>query len=224
MTDWSSREILMPVRSSSTRLWEVAKPGRNHPNCCCIHRLLLHSLPVLSEIWGLDPALFLLDGLFNQYISQQEYKPRWSQIIPKCNKGTSAQEINRDDVNSETIRSSVRLSDIWVDWNLTAACALFSPPFMHIICLAHADSTPPCLVIPLPLLQVTVMTTGQGWGEDIKWSLMFSMVRFKSPLGLCWTPLAMSSGHLQNWYILHLTALFLTQPAVLLAGRPKLLK
>uniref|UniRef100_A0A3Q4HW80 Muskelin 1, intracellular mediator containing kelch motifs n=1 Tax=Neolamprologus brichardi TaxID=32507 RepID=A0A3Q4HW80_NEOBR len=27
------------------------------------------------------------DGLFNQYISQQEYKPRWSQIIPKCNKG-----------------------------------------------------------------------------------------------------------------------------------------
>uniref|UniRef100_A0A3Q3NE02 Muskelin 1, intracellular mediator containing kelch motifs n=1 Tax=Mastacembelus armatus TaxID=205130 RepID=A0A3Q3NE02_9TELE len=39
------------------------------------------------------------DGLFNQYISQQEYKPRWSQIIPKCNKGTSAQEINRDDMN-----------------------------------------------------------------------------------------------------------------------------
>uniref|UniRef100_A0A667Z6M9 Muskelin 1, intracellular mediator containing kelch motifs n=1 Tax=Myripristis murdjan TaxID=586833 RepID=A0A667Z6M9_9TELE len=30
------------------------------------------------------------DGLFNQYISQQEYKPRWSQIIPKCNKGTSS--------------------------------------------------------------------------------------------------------------------------------------
>uniref|UniRef100_A0A3P8ZJ68 Muskelin 1, intracellular mediator containing kelch motifs n=1 Tax=Esox lucius TaxID=8010 RepID=A0A3P8ZJ68_ESOLU len=28
------------------------------------------------------------DGLFNQYISQQEYKPRWSQIIPKSNKGT----------------------------------------------------------------------------------------------------------------------------------------
>uniref|UniRef100_A0AAZ3SGE5 LisH domain-containing protein n=1 Tax=Oncorhynchus tshawytscha TaxID=74940 RepID=A0AAZ3SGE5_ONCTS len=27
------------------------------------------------------------DGLFNQYISQQEYKPRWSQIIPKSNKG-----------------------------------------------------------------------------------------------------------------------------------------
>uniref|UniRef100_A0A3Q3BLH4 Muskelin 1, intracellular mediator containing kelch motifs n=1 Tax=Haplochromis burtoni TaxID=8153 RepID=A0A3Q3BLH4_HAPBU len=41
------------------------------------------------------------DGLFNQYISQQEYKPRWSQIIPKCNKGTSAQEINRDDMNSD---------------------------------------------------------------------------------------------------------------------------
>ncbi|KAM7121221.1 muskelin isoform 4-T4 [Molossus nigricans] len=27
------------------------------------------------------------DGLFNQYISQQEYKPRWSQIIPKSTKG-----------------------------------------------------------------------------------------------------------------------------------------
>ncbi|OBS68384.1 hypothetical protein A6R68_03075, partial [Neotoma lepida] len=26
------------------------------------------------------------DGLFNQYISQQEYKPRWSQIIPKSTK------------------------------------------------------------------------------------------------------------------------------------------
>lgn len=139
MTDWSYREILMPVRSSSTRLWEVAKP-RQHSS-----QLLLHSLPVLSEIWGLDSALFLLDGLFNQYISQQEYKPRWSQIIPKCNKGTSAQEINRDDVNSETIRSSVRLSDIWVNWNLTAACALFSPPFMHIIRLAHAVSSPPLL-------------------------------------------------------------------------------
>ncbi len=31
----------------------------------------------------------LPDGLFNQYISQQDYKPRWSQIIPKCNKGTT---------------------------------------------------------------------------------------------------------------------------------------
>ncbi|GLD48036.1 muskelin, partial [Lates japonicus] len=41
------------------------------------------------------------DGLFNQYISQQEYKPRWSQIIPKCNKGTTAQEINRDDMNGD---------------------------------------------------------------------------------------------------------------------------
>ncbi|KAL4827363.1 hypothetical protein H8958_021814 [Nasalis larvatus] len=28
------------------------------------------------------------DGLFNQYISQQEYKPRWSQIIPKSTKET----------------------------------------------------------------------------------------------------------------------------------------
>ncbi|XP_072327210.1 muskelin isoform X3 [Scyliorhinus torazame] len=27
------------------------------------------------------------DGLFNQYISQQEYKPRWTQIIPQSSKG-----------------------------------------------------------------------------------------------------------------------------------------
>lgn len=57
-----------------------------------------------------NSPLSLLDGLFNQYISQQEYKPRWSQIIPKCNKGTSAQEINRDDMNSETIYSSGKCS------------------------------------------------------------------------------------------------------------------
>uniref|UniRef100_A0A670YWJ5 Muskelin 1 n=1 Tax=Pseudonaja textilis TaxID=8673 RepID=A0A670YWJ5_PSETE len=30
---------------------------------------------------------FQTDGLFNQYISQQEYKPRWGQIIPKSTKG-----------------------------------------------------------------------------------------------------------------------------------------
>ncbi|KAL8222431.1 UNVERIFIED_CONTAM: Muskelin 1, intracellular mediator containing kelch motif, partial [Gekko kuhli] len=30
---------------------------------------------------------FVADGLFNQYISQQEYKPRWGQIIPKSTKG-----------------------------------------------------------------------------------------------------------------------------------------
>ncbi|XP_064795776.1 muskelin isoform X3 [Oncorhynchus masou masou] len=46
------------------------------------------------------------DGLFNQYISQQEYKPRWSQIIPKSNKGTTAQEPSPDDMNSETNYSS----------------------------------------------------------------------------------------------------------------------
>lgn len=60
----------------------------------------------------IDPLVFLLDGLFNQYISQQEYKPRWNQIIPKCNKGTSAQEILRDDINSETIYSSGKLFPI----------------------------------------------------------------------------------------------------------------
>ncbi|KAG8138482.1 hypothetical protein E2320_004369, partial [Naja naja] len=35
------------------------------------------------------PCRFIkIDGLFNQYISQQEYKPRWGQIIPKSTKGT----------------------------------------------------------------------------------------------------------------------------------------
>lgn len=57
-----------------------------------------------------DGLVSLLDGLFNQYISQQEYKPRWSQIIPKCNKGTSSQEISRDDMNSENIYSSGKSS------------------------------------------------------------------------------------------------------------------
>ncbi|XP_068045487.1 muskelin isoform X3 [Anomalospiza imberbis] len=34
------------------------------------------------------PCRFIkIDGLFNQYISQQEYKPRWGQIIPKSTKG-----------------------------------------------------------------------------------------------------------------------------------------
>lgn len=32
------------------------------------------------------------DGLFNQYISQQEYKPRWGQIIPKSSKGKDFSE------------------------------------------------------------------------------------------------------------------------------------
>lgn len=64
----------------------------------------------VSDFAIIDPLLSLLDGLFNQYISQQEYKPRWSQIIPKCNKGTSAQEINRDDMNSETLYSSGKCS------------------------------------------------------------------------------------------------------------------
>lgn len=68
--------------------------------------LALRFAPVILMCEDLRPSLSLPDGLFNQYISQQEYKPRWSQIIPKCNKGTSAQEINRDDMTSESIHSS----------------------------------------------------------------------------------------------------------------------
>lgn len=73
---------------------------------------MLHFPPAFLEVCGSEPPLSLLDGLFNQYISQQEYKPRWSQIIPKCNKGTSAQEISRDDMNSEDIHSSGEFSPL----------------------------------------------------------------------------------------------------------------
>lgn len=55
-----------------------------------------------SFILFISSSSSCIDGLFNQYISQQEYKPRWSQIVPKCNKGTSGQDVNRDDMNSET--------------------------------------------------------------------------------------------------------------------------
>lgn len=80
--------------------------SKNYNYCC----LKTTSFQVDFACVNGDPLVFLLDGLFNQYISQQEYKPRWNQIIPKCNKGTSAQEILRDDINSETIYSSGKCS------------------------------------------------------------------------------------------------------------------
>ncbi|PIO30504.1 hypothetical protein AB205_0017180 [Aquarana catesbeiana] len=54
-----------------------------------------HSDPEETKEFQLLPsALFKsskeftpLDGLFSQYISQQEYKPQWNQIIPKSTKG-----------------------------------------------------------------------------------------------------------------------------------------
>lgn len=95
-----------------------------------------------------DRPLSLPDGLFNQYISQQEYKPRWSQIIPKCNKGTSAQEINRDDLNSETIYSSGKCSRS-VSCTFLARCeslmakAMSPPLFFFIYLLPLLLSAPP---------------------------------------------------------------------------------
>lgn len=98
-----------------------------------------------------DRPLSLPDGLFNQYISQQEYKPRWSQIIPKCNKGTSAQEINRDDLNSETIYSSGRCSRS-VSCTFLARCEILmakamSPPLFFLFmfslsCSSHRSTHP----------------------------------------------------------------------------------
>lgn len=69
--------------------------------CYCINDILIISLNVgffyifvffaviksLSWLSCNSHSLLFADGLFNQYISQQEYKPRWSQIIPKSTKG-----------------------------------------------------------------------------------------------------------------------------------------
>lgn len=57
------------------------------------------SLPGLTPL-SLVSCACLVDGLFNQYISQQEYKPRWSQIIPKCTKGSTSAPLNSLDANS----------------------------------------------------------------------------------------------------------------------------
>lgn len=104
------------------------------------------------------PSSSCLDGLFNQYISQQEYKPRWSQIIPKCNKGTSGQDVNRDDVNSET--NLLQKKDKKSKKNLPVRLLCV---FNSLIKLSHSlaftpHPTPP----PLPLLQVTATTTDRG--------------------------------------------------------------
>lgn len=132
-----------------------------------------------------DSLLSLIDGLFNQYISQQEYKPRWSQIIPKCNKGTSTQELSRDDVNSETIFSSGKYSPFVILHSLHSegvvtlflirlsfliAATLLSLCSTHFTCIhsltficiippSHAHTPPLC---PPSFLQVTVTTIGQG--------------------------------------------------------------
>lgn len=115
--------------------------------------VLLHFPPVLLEISVFDPVLCLLDGLFNQYISQQEYKPRWSQIVPKCNKGTSPQEINREDINSETspfkcpsVRHISKPKAYWLK-RFCLSLLLFALQLMHIIhsptlIFTHAETIP----------------------------------------------------------------------------------
>lgn len=102
-----------------------------------------------------NSPLSLLDGLFNQYISQQEYKPRWSQIIPKCNKGTSAQEINRDDMNSETIYSSGKCSrsvnqtfQHTVKFYWLKRC--HTPPPSFFVCYLTPLLSAPPIVPPIP--------------------------------------------------------------------------
>lgn len=108
---------------------------------------------MLLEISVFDPVLCLLDGLFNQYISQQEYKPRWSQIVPKCNKGTSPQEINREDINSETspfkcpsVRHISKPKAYWLK-RFCLSLLLFALQLMHIIhsptlIFTHAETIP----------------------------------------------------------------------------------
>lgn len=112
----------------------------------CYHSLLM----VIFAISG--PLFSLIDGLFNQYISQQEYKPRWSQIIPKCNKGTSAQEINRDDMNSETIYSSGNIPHLSfkhfsIPWNLCGLLSKPVPPSLFVCCHPPAPLLHPFYVI-----------------------------------------------------------------------------
>lgn len=129
------------------------------------------------------------DGLFNQYISQQEYKPRWSQIIPKCNKGTSGQDVNRDDMNSETNLSKKKrenakpLNPSIAGFQFTDETPSLSrfrpsphrPTSLHCVTLASLPSIshslslslPHSRVAPLPLPpslprpQVTATTTGR---------------------------------------------------------------
>lgn len=104
-----------------------------------------------------DPFLSLLDGLFNQYISQQEYKPRWSQIIPKCNKGTSAQEINRDDMNGETIYSSGKSSrSVSPTFQFTESSVAL---YLNWCCLPFFSLLPPSRPLPLLLFHPSYITT-----------------------------------------------------------------
>lgn len=88
--------------------------------CRWLHRPVSCFFPSFHLCATTFDLVSLLDGLFNQYISQQEYKPRWSQIIPKCNKGTSSQEISRDDVNSET--AYLHSKDSVIDTFLCSLC------------------------------------------------------------------------------------------------------
>uniref|UniRef100_A0A8C7KLU0 Muskelin 1, intracellular mediator containing kelch motifs n=1 Tax=Oncorhynchus kisutch TaxID=8019 RepID=A0A8C7KLU0_ONCKI len=86
------------------------------------------------------------DGLFNQYISQQEYKPRWSQIIPKSNKGTTAQEPRPDDMNSETNYSSRKCvlinKMLWYAVHYRSiAINPFFPPVSLSLLILHFPST-----------------------------------------------------------------------------------
>ncbi len=133
-----------------------------------------------------DHLLSLPDGLFNQYISQQEYKPRWSQIIPKCNKGTSAQEINRDDMNSETIYLSGKFSQS------------VSQTFQHTVkALWHwAKATPSSLLCLWPLSRPVLLPSFHPF--HIILSLAFFCVIFISHNHTI--SASLPSSHLCRWW------------------------
>uniref|UniRef100_T1J0F1 Muskelin N-terminal domain-containing protein n=1 Tax=Strigamia maritima TaxID=126957 RepID=T1J0F1_STRMM len=72
----------------------------------------LHKLLVMKGDFGACEALVekaVFDGLFNHYISQQDYKPKWTPIIPPIKEGTENRPGMRGghqmciDVNTETI-------------------------------------------------------------------------------------------------------------------------
>lgn len=67
--------------------------------------------------------------------------------------------------------------------------------------LSASSSVPPtltlhlCLFHPLFSLQVTVTTTGRGWGEDIKWSLTSKLVRLTQHTVMTWLWLTSTYAH-----------------------------
>lgn len=78
------------------------------------------------------------------------------------------------------------LHPILPDPRLTSLLRRLSPPTLTLhLCLFH----------PLFSLQVTVTTTGRGWGEDIKWSLTSKLVRLTQRTVMTWLWLTSTYAH-----------------------------